>query len=340
MRRTAILAAAAFGSLVASSTYAAFTFTTVPTTTVNGMTRVDVFARNDGAAVGTNIPAGTTKVQAVQYTNETFNTVGTGAQQGFRFRYNSSSGTVDLYNNRGLPTDDGDGGFLANNLSAIFLAPASTDNTYQNVTFTPVVNSSGTAATVQKFTVDNAATSNAPSATALDNGGLGARIASLVVNPGATFTVTGNIAAEQGTAVPFTFTYPSVVTGNNPVVTPAAAIVSFGQVVSNGQAFSVNVNVADLDGGLLTLVAGAASGGSVSGLTITPAGGANSPAVFTVSGTVAYGPNGTLVTIPLTATDSTGGTGSGNIVLTLIPEPASLAALAGAAGLGLIRRRK
>lgn len=200
MRRTALLAAA-IGSLLASSSFAAFTFTAAPTPTGNGNLRVDIYARNDGAAVGSAIPAGTTKVQGVEITGQTVSPGTT-----FKFRY--AGGAVDLYNNRGAPIDVfGDGSLIApNNNSSLYLAQASGDNTYQGLN---PPSSDASWASITNFQVSYAATgTTAPNATAASNGGLGARIASLVINPTGGFTLNGNIGAESGTKVPFSVSFP------------------------------------------------------------------------------------------------------------------------------------
>ena len=215
MRRSALIAAA-IGGLIASNSFAGFIFSQVATPTANGNVRFNIYALNDGQAVGTAIPAGTTKVQAIQFSSENFVTPGT-----FKFRFAAGGANVNLFNNRGEPNDDGEGNLTPNNQSSLYLAAAATDNTYQNVSFNPAVVTSANAAAVTSFTTDLAATSNAPLATIAQNLGRGALVASLVVSPGATGTVTGNIAAEQGVAVPYTFAFGIV---NVPEPTTLAAL--------------------------------------------------------------------------------------------------------------------
>lgn len=326
MRRSALIAAAV-GGLLSSSAFAAFTFTATLEPLAGPNDAVVVRAINDGTGgTGTRLAAFTLNYQLTPgalarfLVNDTDNP-DTGEPA------NGTPDTVDFANGANAA---GFGYVRLGGASTTFVASATPTNGFVEPNpYLNGVNSFGLAATTTAAVK--------PLAT-----GAGTIISRLIFNDGAGFVLTGSIAGETGPTQQISpFTYSPVVTPpGNPVVTPAAAIVQFGSIVSNGQTFSVNVNVADPDGGLLTLAAGAASGGSVSNVTISPAGGANSPAVFTVSGTVAYAPNGTIVTIPVTATDAQGNTGASTITLTLVPEPTTLAALAGAAGLGLIRRRK
>ena len=124
---------------------------------------------------------------------------------------------------------------------------------------------------------------------------------------------------------------------SDPVVTaPPTTTVTFGTVVSTPAPYSVQVTATDANAAdILSLTAGTLPAGvTVNSIT----GSGTSPATFTVTGTVAYslsgGPN---VTIPFNVTDGTSTVGS-SFALSVVPEPTSLAALAGAMVVGLRRR--
>jgi hypothetical protein len=332
MRRSTILAAVSSVLALASLSQAAFTITAVPSAqpaTTAGRVAYDIFAQNDaGGADGSNLQAA-----KITFT-------GAGGTKVFFATFDPGDGTigVDQWN------------FGSGAQSNTILDPNGSNLRFSNKalnthTFTNFPGDSDSAITADQaanglasFGADYAllsAAQSVPTPTAP-----GARFARLVFNQAPQGTIVANLAGESGAGVDYTFAFGTVPPTNTPpVVLPTAPTpVVFGPVVSNGAPFSVTINTTDVNAAdVLSLTLGALPAG-ITGTAV--AGGGTSPESFTVTGNVAYSLNGTTVTIPFTVSDGAGGTTAGSFQLVVTPEPASLAALAGAAGLGLIRRRK
>jgi hypothetical protein len=175
----------------------------------------------------------------------------------------------------------------------------------------------------------------------------GARFARLVFNNiTPTFVMVVTLAGEVGMGVNYTFQFHVDDFNTPPIGTSNPTPVVFGPTVSNGQTFSVNITAVDTDtpAQTLTLALGALPAG-ISNVAVTPIGGGTSGTVFNVTGTVAYSLNMSSVFIPYTITDNNQGPAgpgvfNGTFQLLITPEPTSMAALAGVAALGIVRRRR
>lgn len=154
----------------------------------------------------------------------------------------------------------------------------------------------------------------------------GALFAQLFVTKNFSAIFSGFLGGSAGPKAPWGFSLHGDPTG--PVIENSGVSVDvvFGSTVSEGAPFSVTIHASDADGGdLLHLAAGALPPG-ISNLQISPAT-SGSPASFTVTGVVDYSLNGLTVVVPITVTDSFGLNATGNFLLVVTPEPASVGAV-------------
>lgn len=318
MRRTALLAAAV-GGLVASSSFAAFVVTSSAPTPVGatGLFQIDIFARNNGiGGTGSGLLALDVAMNAKPTDRAFFRSTAAGSPN-----LTNATETANRSFFRIDAADPSTSSLVSRSPAGNFpLAPDQGANTVGIDDFGVVLAS---------------LTGAVPAGT-----GAGALFGTLFVTAGYSGTLSGQLGGETGTAQSFSVNIGAAGTVNTaPVVLPTAPTpVVFGAIVSNGAPFSVTVNTTDANAAdVLSLALGALPAG-ITGTAV--AGGGTSPESFTITGTVAYSLNKTTVTIPFTVSDGAGGSTQGSFNLVVTPEPASLAALAGAAGLGLIRRRK
>lgn len=354
MRRTPIIAAAIGSLFVASSSFAAFTFTyqvsatpfgtyTNPATGTAGpapvangtpLYTVDVYALNNGGGSGVGVKAIEMRGSGLP-TLWTTNTGGTPIGN----NYNSVSGEK-LNPDRSYVTaedvNDGDTGFLTETWAQLSSNGYTPTGSWGNQGSGGVRTGS-----VNPWTITGNA--NAPVADATLNGGKGLLVGHLVVAGTGAYSLTTLIGGSEGTKTEATTSLnigggtTTPPTNANPVIAPVApATVNFGPIVSNGAPFSVNVIVTDANAADVLALATTA----VAGITnVTVTGGGTSPQTFVVQGTVNYSLNGTTVIVPITATDGAGGSTTGSFSIIVTPEPASLS-LIGLGGLLLGRRRK
>ncbi len=314
MRRTAILTAA-IGGICVSSSFAGFTVTATAAAPASGLVRWSIVAINDGVGTGTQV-------------------------KGLEYLYNGAPAAFEVTDTTDPLGGDPDGiPDLANLLSAsrtrIRVNLTASANTFVGVVpdAGPVQPNlyAGGAATF-RGAIANTGTTQAS--------GAGFEIARIYLPTGQSGVFSGNLGGDQGAKVPFAVTLGGVVNVAPVLVPPTQTVpVVFGAIVSNGAPFTANVTVTDADtSDILSLALGALPS-SVSGVTVTGATG-TSPRTFTVSGTVSYSANNSLVTIPIIGSDGAGGhTTNGSIILAVTPEPASLG-LVGLSTLLLGRRRK
>lgn len=309
MRRTFIIAAA-IGSLVASSAFAGFVVSHTTTSVDATLDRIDIFARNTGGDTGTGL-------LAVEMSSDA--TAGEAVWRSTSAGNWSPTNPADIASRSFVRVDFED----VSSTSLVSKTPAA--NQPLAAAYGPLTVALG------DFGVVIAGLAGAiPAET-----GNGALFASLFVSKNFASTISGNVGGSAGAKVPFSFDVGSVVVNGRPVITPASQTVNvvFGQIVTNGAPFSATVSITDPEGDAITAALGALPA-SVTGATITPAGGSN----YTIAGTVDYSANGTDVVVPFTASDA-GGPSSGSVTLHVTPEPASLS-LIGLSGLLMGRRRK
>ena len=184
------------------------------------------------------------------------------------------------------------------------------------------------------------------------NGGRGAAIfAAVVPSAGScqagwpTVSFTGEIIDEQlgSQNIPIAVTDGTVATLNlAPVfISPPPQTINFGGSSAESMPFSVTFTASDPNVcNILSLAIGTIPAG-VSGITVSPAAGAQTPATFTVTGLLARSTIGTTVTLPFTISDGQGASTPGALIFNVVvPEPTSVAAIAGAIGWAAARRRR
>ncbi len=316
MRRTALLAAvAAIAS--ASAAQAAITIGST-TTTSGGRQAVNIFGLNDGVGTGT-------RLQAVELTY-------TGTPVRF---------VVD-------DTDEDEIGDTVN-LNARVAGQSwlglSTGTNTAYVGVSP--NGSGVQpnpyASISSFTLAMADLAGGILANT-GNGGQFMRLISATGTAAPTGRIVGTIAGETGPVVAFDFSFGSTPppVNNAPVITAnAGTTVAFGNIVTTPLPFSATVTANDGDTAAQTL--SLALGSIPAGLTnvqVTPAS-VSDAGTFTITGLAAWIPGNGSYSLPFTVSDNGSPAAStpGNIVITVVPEPATLGVLAGLGLLGLRRRK-
>ena len=318
MHRSALIAAAV-GGIVSTSAFAGFTITKTTTVLGGGLTQIDLYALNTGGGTGTGLLTYDVTVDGTVGSRAFFRSTAAGAPN----ILNTSDTALKSY----FRIDDED----SSTSSVVSRTPAAP------ATWTLAPDQGASTVGQEDFQTAIVGLQGAKIA----NTGAGAHFAQLIVNTGYAGTLSGTFAGDTGPGVVISgFSLGGAVVVNTPptVVSPAPQTVTFGSTVSAGAPFSAVVTATDVDSAdILTATAGTLPAG-VSGVTVTKSivGGVSQ---FTVQGTLAFSTNKTTVTIPVNVTDGTNTVG-GSVVLNVVPEPTTLAALAGAAGLGLIRRRK
>lgn len=335
MRRSALMAAIGGVLALSSLSQAAFTITFAPSAqpaTQAGRFAFDFFAQNDAnTADGVNLQAAKPTFTGINGTKVFFEAFeeapGVFATDQYNFGTGTSGTNVTNPNASNLRIGNRTAGQHAyTNYPGDADSPLNADQATNGLS---------------SFTADYAVLSALNSVPAAVPPG--ARFARLVFNTQTPAgTLSGDFAGETGPTSSASVILPGVVgPTNTPPVVPAVTpgTVTFGQIVDQGAAFSVQIPASDLNAtDVLTLTVGVLPAG-VSNVTVSPSAGGTQPQIFTVNGTVSFRPNGSTVSIPFSVSDGTAST-PGQIVLTIVPEPTSMLALAGAAGLGLIRRRK
>lgn len=307
MRRSIFAAIA--GIALASESFAGFTVTATRNFIGGGFDRWDIVAINNGGDTGTQI-------KGLEYFYQ-------GAPVAFEVFDADENGVNDTVN------------LSSTSRTRIRVAVAPSSNVYvglnpagQGVEPNPYENG---------LTAFSGAIANTGTTFAT---GTGFQIARLFVPSGSgVMQFSGNIGGDVGSKVPFSVNLCRCqpVT-NNPVLVNnnASTNVVFGQIVSGGAAFSVQIQATDQDAGdVLALVVGALPAG-ISNITVAPAT-SGSPANFTISGLVDYSLNGQTIVVPITI-NSTSGRASGQFQIVVTPEPGAIVAV-GLVGVNLASRR-
>lgn len=183
------------------------------------------------------------------------------------------------------------------------------------------------------------------------NGGLGAAIFAAIVPTGTVVTFTGKAGTEAGVSGNLNVVVPGG-TGNLPPTFvggpdfPVVVSYANGDDVNTPKPFSVQITVNDPDAGqTLVLTPGASPSGITNVQVTSVATGVGSGRTFTVTGNAAWVPFNPAVdyTLPFSVSDGASAgleaAITGSISISVIPEPASLGALAGL-GILALRRRK
>lgn len=316
MRRTVLLAAvAAIAS--ASAAQAAITLSST-TSTSGGRTAVNIFGRNDGVGTGT-------RLQAVEITY-------TGDPVRFVVDDTDEDAIGDTLN------------FNARVAGQSWVGLSTGTNTaYVGVTPNGSAVQPNPYLSISSFTLSMADLAGGLAA-GTGNGGQFMRLISATGTAAPTGRIVGTIAGETGPVVAFDFSFGSTPppVNNAPVITAnAGATVTYGNIVTTPLPFTATVTANDGDTASqnLSLALGALPSG-VTVTSVTPSSVTDS-GTFTISGTAAWIPGNGSYSLPFTLSDNGSPAAStpGNIVITVVPEPATLGVLAGLGLLGLRRRK-
>jgi hypothetical protein len=313
----AVLATAVAAS--SSMALAGFTVTAVRTNINASLDRVDIFALNTGGGTGTQLKGvslnySTPNGSRVYFTGTDTEVDGNGdpAPDGI-------VDTVDLFN---LSTTA--------NKSLIRANTTSTNNSYVGVSPSPLYTQpnpwiDGT--TTFAVSIANLGTTQASS-------GTGFRFARLFTDASSQGTVAGQIGGDIGTAQPYTVSWGAP-TNVAPTVAVSVSPLVIDVSPAGLESGSTVISAADSDGTVASLVAGVLPAVLADNISIT--GPAAGPKTLSLSG-LTYSDLGSY-SIVFTATDNLGATGTGTVLINIVPEPATLGLLAGA-GLVALRRRK
>lgn len=306
MFRSAMLVAAISGSVVSSS-FGGFVMSATTTSVDGTLDRIDLYARNTGGDTGTGL-------LAVELSS--FSVSGAAVWRSNSAGNWSPTNPADIANRSWVRIDE----FDVSSTSLVSKAPSA--NQPLNPAYGPLTVSLGT------FSIVVAGLSGAVPAET----GNGAHFASLYVSKNFAASFSGYVGGSSGAKVPFGSPGPVPVP---PVIAPVPDVnVVFGQIVTDGATFSVNVTATDGNqGDTLSLAVGPVPG--VSDVVVTPAS-ALTPAVFTVTGRVDYSLNGTTVVVPLSVSDGLF-TATSSFRLIVTPEPGMLSLLVAS---GCVRRRR
>jgi hypothetical protein len=312
MRRTLIAAAAVSAATLASSAFAGFSFTT-DTSTDGAFTVFLIRAINDGAGTGTELDGYDVSYALNPGNNAVFGTSDND--------FDSIPDTADLIN-------------INNVAQKSFLRVG-------NPTTTNIVSATPSASTEPSPW----GSINSWSLAAISTGsevatGTGAVIARLfVTGPNAGGDITGQIGGNEGSAVPFSYHFgagvgPGDTVAPVVVVNPASAVIVIPVDTGFGP---VDISATDNVGVTSLQLAGSLPAQIADNVSIT--GDADGP--LSMSGTGFTAADIGSYTLTFTAMDAAGNSGSGSFLLnvTAVPEPTTLAALAGV-GLLALRRRK